>query len=316
MTMPVPVSPTPYVIPSSLISAPTGISWNTVPSGTKVTPAQRYAEQMNICNRATAQADSYCNQILRATTDTELFHGPGDGRVNIGPATGFNTRIILDRWPVLSITQVQVSPSTTWPRQWRTVTSGFYEPEKPTSGLFGSVVPTASGAGGQAILVAPGWVNWALGRAGYAIKVTYINGWPHAGITVAANVGDTVLNVDDCTGWTTPEAETGLIGATGTIYDGQQQETVQVTASSTVSGPGILTLSGPLKFAHEVGISVSTLPASVQWAVILMSSAMALARGATSTTVHSIDGGAQHATGAEDLISEAELLLHPYRRTV
>ena len=56
MTMPAygPVSP--YVTPQMLISAPTGISWNTIPPGANVSPIQRLAEQANICGRATSEA--------------------------------------------------------------------------------------------------------------------------------------------------------------------------------------------------------------------------------------------------------------------
>src|ERR1700679_1558947 len=111
MTMPLPVSPTPYVTPSTLIAAPTGISWTSIPPGRDVTPAQRYAEQLNMCQRATAQVDQYCNQVIRATTDTELYHGPGDYRVNVQQST-WNTRIILQRWPVINISAVKVSASS------------------------------------------------------------------------------------------------------------------------------------------------------------------------------------------------------------
>lgn len=315
MTMPLPVSPTPYVTPSTLIAAPTGISWTSIPPGRDVTPAQRYAEQLNMCQRATAQIDQYCNQVIRATSDTELYHGPGDYRVNVEQST-WNTRIILQRWPVISISQVRVSASSMWPRQWQTLPDGWYEPENPTTGLYGSAIPTASGEGGQAILIGPGYISWALGRRGYAIQVSYQNGWPHCGLTTSASAGDTVITVDDTTGWMTPQAVTGDVGATGTIVDGGQQEIIQVTAASTTMGPGQLTLANPLGFSHEAGLAVTTIPASIQWAAILFCAAQALARGATTTTVHSIEGGAQHGAGSEELISEAELLMHPYRRTI
>ena len=105
MTMPAygPVSP--YVTPQMLISAPLGISWNTIPPGANVTPVQKLAEQANICGRATAEADGYVNQIIRATTDTEIYHGPGDYRVNLQQYTG-TVRIVLQRWPIIAVTRV------------------------------------------------------------------------------------------------------------------------------------------------------------------------------------------------------------------
>jgi len=318
MTMPAygPVSP--YVTPQMLISAPTGISWNTIPPGTGVTPAQKLAEQANICGRATSEADGYINQIIRATTDTEIYHGPGDYRVNVQQYTG-NTRIILQRWPVIAINSVKVSANAVFPRQYITLPAGFYEPEYPASGIFGASQPTGSGDGGQSVIIAPGYVNWAMGRQGYVIQVQYVNGWPHAGLTASCAAGATSLLVDDCTGWTIPQAETGLVGATATIYDGGAQEVVQVTASSVASGPGTLTLMSGTKFAHDsnVGIIISTIPRDLQWATILLASAEALARGATSTTVQEISGKAQNSSArAMTLREDAHAILSTFKRVI
>jgi hypothetical protein len=316
--MPLPVSPTPYITPSTLISAPTGISWSTIPPGRDTTPAQKYAEQLNICQRATQMADQYCNQVLRATTDTEMYTGPGDygGRVNLQQDTGL-TRVILQRWPILTISSIQVAASSVFPRQWQTLPSNWWSLENPVSGLYGSVVPVAAGQGGQAMDIGPGYISWCLGRQGFTIQIQYVNGWPHAGLTASASVGATAIAVDDCTGWTVPQADTGLVGATGVIYDGGQQEVVQVTGSSTTSGPGTLTLATGLLYDHESGVAVTTLPETIRWACILFGAAMALTRGATSTTVQAIPGTDGSSTRrSEDLNTEGELLLHAYRRTI
>jgi hypothetical protein len=318
MTMPAygPVSP--YVTPQMLISAPTGISWNTIPPGAQVTPAQRLAEQANICGRATAEADGYVNQIIRATTDTEIYHGPGDYRVNLQQYTG-TVRIVLQRWPIIAVNSVMVAPNAVFPRQWQELPTGYYEAEYPASGVFGSAQPTGSGDGGQAIILAPGYVGWGLGRWGYVIQVQYVNGWPHAGLTASCTAGATTLSVDDCTGWTIPQQETGLIGATATIYDGGQQEVIQVTGSSVTSGPGTLTLASGTAFAHDsnVGIIISTVPRDIQWAVILLAAAEALARGATSTTVQEVAGRAQNSSERGDsLRHEAHRVLDTFRRVV
>lgn len=318
MTMP-PYGPvSPYVSPQMLISAPTGISWNTIPPGSGVTPAMRLAEQANICNRATSEADGYINQIIRATTDTEIYHGPGDYRVNIQQYTGI-CRIVLQRWPVISVNSVKVAPNAVFPRQWTEVTTGYYEPEYPPSGIFGSVVPTGSGDGGQAIIISPGYVNWCLGRWGYVIQVQYTNGWPHAGLAASCLPGDTTIQVDDCTGWAIPQFETQVVGATGTIFDAAQQEIIQVSGASVASGPGVLTLASPLQFAHDsnTGIIVSTVPRDIQWAVILLASAEALARGATSTTVQEVAGRAQNSSERGDsLRHEAHKILNTFRRVI
>ena len=59
------------------------------------------------------------------------------------------------------------------------------------------------------------------------------------------------------------------------------------------------------------------MPQTIQQACILFCTAEALTRGATSTTIHSVGGHAQHTGGdIESLNSEAELLLYAYRRTI
>jgi hypothetical protein len=321
-----PVGPlTPYVTPEILTGAPTGISWNTIPPGRSATPAQRLAEQSNICMRATAMADAYCNQVLRATVDTEQDSGP-DMWVTIQQATG-NGRIMLQRWPVLAIQNVQVAATGVFPRQYTALPAGYYDVERPILGVAGTTAPAPDGQGGQAVLIAPGYIDWSLGRNGYTIRVTYINGWPHTSLTTAATAGGTTISVDDCTGWA---LSTNIVGGgtevapvTGTttavIYDSGYQEVVQVTAASVNAGAGTLTLSSGLSFAHNPGVMVSTLPASVIWAVTLFGAAMALTRGATATTVHEIPGaGAGLGSTREpaDLIGEAELILNPYKRTI
>jgi hypothetical protein len=306
---------TPYVTPDILLNSPTGISWNSIPPGSGVTPAQRTAEQLNICQRASAQADGFCNQTLRATLDVEKVTGP-DYRTTIQQSTQ-NCRAILTRWPILDIISVQVSPNSIFPRQWITVPTGFWDIERPIIGLFGTDTPSAAAEGGQSILIAPGFVNWSNGRNGFAIQVNYINGWPHASLTAAVVAGATSLPVDDCTGWA-PFA-TGSPGAAGIIYDAGNQETVQVTAASATSGPGTLTIANAISFPHASGILLSAFPQSVIWAVTLFASGQALTRGATATTVHVIPGGGAGIPamkGPDDLFGEGELLLQPYRRTI
>ena len=256
----------------------------------------------------------YTNQVLRATVDPENVSGP-DYRLTIQNGTG-NGRILLSRWPILSILSVQVSPNAAFPRQWAPIPTGQWDLEVPVIGQYGSIAPAASADGGQAILIPPGWVTWGLGRNGWLVRVSYINGWPHTSLTAAVTAGTQTLPVDDCTGWAIT-SEWGQTGAAGIVYDSGFQETVQCTAASVTSGPGNLTIASPLNYAHNAGVMVTSLPQSVIGAVILFSAAEALTRGATSTTVHSIPGGgASGGKGPEDLIGEGELLLHPLRRSI
>lgn len=327
MTTPMPLGLTPYISPTTLINAPTGIDFTTIPD-VDSSPAQLNAEQWNMCMRATSMADQYCNQLLRATIDTEILHGP-DYRVVVGPqagggypsaywgTSGSNCRAILSRWPILTVNSVKVGANAVWPRVWTTVPSGFYEPELPPDAMFNSSAPSDDAYGGQAILIAPGYVDWCLGRNGYILQIQYTNGWPHTSITVSAAAGASTISVADTTGWALPNYAGTLTGATGAFKDGGQTEAVKVTASSTTSGPGTLTLSSPLGYPHVAGTIVSCLPAAVEQACILFCTAQALVRGATSTTIHSIGGHAQSSGGdITGLNAEAELLLHPFRRII
>ena len=290
------------------------MSWSTIPAGQGVSPAAKTAEQLNILSRATARADSYCGQVLRATIDNEQVAGP-DYRLTIQNGTG-NGRIILSRWPIIQIISVMVAPNAVFPRQWTQIPAGQWDIEVPTIGLLGSIAPAAAIDGGQAIVIPPGWVNWGLGRHGWLVRVQYVNGWPHTSLTAAVEAGEQTLPVDDCTGWGIT-GEWGNTGAAATVFDVSKQETIQSTAASVTSGPGNVTTASPLVYDHPAGTMVSSLPQQVIGAVILFSAAEALTRGATSTTVHSIPGGgASGGKGPEDLIGEGELLLHGLRRTI
>ncbi|HEV2353150.1 MAG TPA: hypothetical protein VGR89_02820 [Puia sp.] len=195
--------------------------------------------------------------------------------------------------------------------------TGWFEPERPPIGIYGSSAPAADGQGGQAIIIGPGFIDWTFGRNGYVIQVTYINGWPHASLTAAATAGTNTITVNDTTGWAITNFQ-GVQGATGTIRDGQgNQEVIHVSSASTTAGPGTLTLSGNLTWNHDTGTIVSTLPGQIEQAAILFATAEALTRGATSTTIHDIGGHSQNTGGdITGLNTEAELLLHPFRRTI
>jgi hypothetical protein len=273
-------------------------------------------------------ADQYCQQLLRASTDVEVMRGP-DYRVTVGPqagggsatpywgTSGSNARMIMSRWPILSVNSISVCANGVFPRSWQTVPTGYYEAEMPPYGIYNSIAPTDDTYGGQAIILAPGYVNWNLGRNGYVIQVNYTNGWPHTTLTQTATAGTSTLNVADTTGWATTNYPGNITGATGVMKDSGQQEVLNCSSASTSAGPGTLTLSSPTTYEHETGTVFTTLPAAVEQACILFCCAQALVRGATSTTIHSIGGHAQSTQmDIGDLNSEAELLLHPFKRTI
>jgi|SRR5579859_752039 len=314
----------PLVTPGMITNAPTGVSWDIIPFP-QATSAAMLAEQYNMCWRATQIVDGYINQVFRATIDTEYRNGPGDYRININQYTG-TTRWILSRWPVLQVLAAQVSNMSAFPRQWTQVPANMVEVDNPVIGLYNSTVPGGSGgAGGQSITIAPGFGTWAAGRQGLRFSATYINGWPHAGLTANATAGATTLTVDDVT---------GFAGVTAMIYDGIFTESisvVSVTANTNLTlpngggtapaGPGTLTLSTPLLFNHAgsnpASVLVSTVPSDVLWATILVCASQALEAGITSISIQNLPGSlTEGGHGVADLKVEYEVLLEPYKRVI
>lgn len=263
--------------------------------------------------------DDACHQPLRATIDPLLLYGPGV-RVGVDKAGCKPTSLILRRWPVLSVVSVQVAPNRL-PWTFTPVPSTDYQIAYPVAGIYGSSAPAAAAEGGQEVLLAPRWVDWCRGHQGYVIEVQYVNGWPHAGLTQNASPvtsGAQAITVDDCTGWAVTSPYSGFTGATGVIYDSGAQEVIHVTAASASQGPGTLTLASPLQYAHGAGVMVSTLPPNVGWAAIMFCISQALARGATSTTVHQIPGGPAKGSspGPADWAKCAKAALSDYARII
>lgn len=238
-------------------------------------------------------------------------------------------RIQLTRWPILNVVSGQFANATQFPPTWTAIPGNMFYPETTAPGILGSVAPGASGAGSSALLMAPGYIDFFNGRNGYNLQVTYTNGWPHCGLTAnAAPATPTqTISVDDITGW---------VGVAGMIYDGQYTESITCTAitpsvSGAIAGPGTLSLANELNYSHTLPgpigdplstLVVSSLPAVVFQAGILIASAYTMLRGATAIAVHSIGtspnmGGGGTGSGPHDeLLQEAEIILEPYIRVL
>jgi hypothetical protein len=310
---------TPYITPPQLFTAPVGVSWGDIPEPQSDTAAQ-IAEMTAICWRATSIVDTYCNQVLRATVDNEELTGPGARRVGTQPGT-LNGLLVMSRWPVTEVLAVQTSSNCSFPRSWSTVPAGMYEVEDPLINLYSDTASATGPDGGASIVVAPGYIPPLTPRTRNSVRVlvSYQNGWPHTSLTVAANVGDTVLHVDDVTGWA---------GASGFVYDGAETETVSVLSVAATTpmslpngvgtaqtGPGTVTLSAGLSNPHGLGVVVSALPANVIWASALAASAQALESGITSISVQNLGGSlTEGGHGVGDVQTNYEWLLEPFAR--
>lgn len=310
---------TPYITPGMLTNAPTGVSWKIIPAP-KASDQEQLAGVTNICWRATSTVDTYCNQVLRATVDTEQLQGPGNVRVGVQRDTG-NGILIMRRWPVTDVLAIQTAAAASFPRVWSTVPSGKYAVAHPLINMQTDTASATSPDGAMSVLVAPGYITWNQGRNGLLAMVSYTNGWPHTSLTQPAAAGATVLTVDDVTGWA---------GATSFAYDGANTEAISVQSVSATnplplpngvgtaqSGPGTITLNSPLTYAHAVGVVVSSLPATVLWATVLAAAAEVLESGNTAITVENLPGSlSTGGTGVADLVGEYKRLLNPFQRII
>lgn len=295
------------------------MSWNIIPAP-GASSAEVAAEVANIAWRATSLVDTYCNQVLRATVDTEQLSGPGAPRVGVQRDSG-NGILVMRRWPVTEVLAVQISPNRSWPRVWTPVPAGMYEAETP---LINAATDTASATapdGGPGILVAPGYITWGHGRGGQRIQVSYTNGWPHTSLTADTAAGGTVLAVDDVTGWA---------GASGFAYDGAGTEPVAVTTAEATTplvlpngvgtaqtGPGTITLTSALTYDHPAGTVISALPATALWATVLAAATQALESGITAITIQTLPGSqTTGGHGVSDLEAQYKQMLDPFKRVV
>jgi len=325
---------TAYLTPQLLFNAPTGVSWTLIPDPDS-TQAQQQAAAVDVIWRATSRIDTYCHQPLRATADTEYLNGPGAPRCNVDPNTGVGV-LNMKRWPVTEVLAIQVSSSRAFPRVWTPVTAGQWDIRHPLLFSGDSAAGTAPD-GGWTIDVAPGWISWygcgagiptpngawrgGGGRGGQRVQVCYINGWPHTSLTEGAEAGDTVLNVDDVTGWA---------NASGFAYDGSATEPVSaesVSASSPLvlpnnagtaqAGPGTVTLTAPLAFGHQQGTLISALPATAIEAAVYAACIQALDSGIDAIAVQDMSGQRVSSEEAsKDIETELKGLLDSFRRVM
>ncbi len=194
---------TPYVLPSHLRAAPLGIDWLSIPY-VPALPQVWHAALLDICAGATSAIDLYCYQPLRATVDTEQLNAPDQRGVIL---QNQNAHFIMQHWPILEQFGARVSPAAAFPRQWISVPATSLDISEPTAQIIGGTSLGSSGSdGSSSIDMAPGYIDWALGRGGYAVQIAYANGWPHAGLTPTVETaatftkGSNQVTVADVTG--------------------------------------------------------------------------------------------------------------------
>lgn len=302
-----------------LINSPTGIDWSTLPEPDSSADEQ-LATQYQMCIRATQAADAFCNQVLRSTIDLQIESGP-NRRLTV-EANGV-ANLITDNWPLLAVVSASVAPANQFPVDWTSLTSDQYDMKYAVPVNTGSAIPGGTGEGGNIIRIAPNIIGWRYGRNGMRLSVQYLNGWPLAGITAAIKKADTVINVDDVTGYTIGSASLPVVA---TIEDGANSEAVNVVATSPsglgASGPGTVTIDTGTAFAHDgltIGVPacmITAMPVNIQTAVTWLAISQSLIRGATFITNPNLPGSEVHSGSSESLDMMAYEALLPFKRVI
>lgn len=282
---------TPYITLQEFKDAPTGIEIDNLVSYA-FTQAQQDAELFNVINRASSWIDTYCNQVLEATTETETSH---TARFNNNGDLIFHPKFS----PIIALTSLSYGSQ---PGNLLSIT----DCSKAWLENSQIILPYASiiGNSSQGPLQFGSFGN---SRQKVYINYTYVNGYTNTTI-VSATGGTTSLTVADGTGI--------IAGQQLKIYDGASSELVTVS-STYVFGSTTVPLVFALGYTHVSGISISGLPGVIKEACILYTVALLKSRGDSAMVMRQgANPGEVIAVadkGGSD-ISMAKQLLNPYKR--
>lgn len=284
---------TPYITVGEYKQAPTAVDYSNLVVDS-ADPMVQDAELSNVISRASSWVDTYCNQVLGATQETEQQRARlrSDGLIIVHPRY-FPVVTVSDFWYGLSPNQLVQFPD---PSQGWLEDQSIVIPYSSANLSYSTQGPLQFGLP-------------AVPRQQVYVRYTYVSGFPSTVLagSVAANGSTiTVLAADGITA-----------GARMTIYDGSSTEEVTV-ASSYVYGSTTVPLTAGVGFAHAAGVSVSALPPAVKQATILATSAFIKSRGDTSLTMDVLNTATNVNTGVSKSIasdwSMARELLAPFRR--
>jgi len=281
----------PYLTLDEYKNAPTALDYgNLVQGGTQ---AAQDAELTNAITRASSYLDQFCNQVLAATVDVEQqrIRLRSDGTARLHPKY----------FPVVSLDSFSYG---FYPGQLVALTdfSNAWIEEQEIIVPLNNGGMTTSSAGPLAFGITPGT------RAETFVRYSYVNGYPVAVLASAPSSGATTITVDSGVGI--------IAGQTLKIYDGANSENVTVATTYTY-GSATVPLTSATLYAHGVGAAVSSLPAAVKEACILVTSAYLKIRGDASLVLAVTNRPGQQIEGSQKVGSElahAQQILQPFRR--
>lgn len=249
----------PYLTVEEYKNAPTAIDLDNLVFNSQDPEAQD-AELRNVIARASSWMDTYCNQVLGATVETEQQRS----RISTDGSIRFHPRFS----PIVALTDFNYGYPTNmaslgdcsiaWIEDQQIIIPnaqlGTWTSQGPLS--FGSY---GGGPSNQVFL-----------------KYTYVAGYTNTVMEIPTAIGDTDFDVHDATGI--------VAGQMLEIYDGFNTEHVTVADTYTF-GSTIVPVTRPMVYAHAAGVSVSALPPAIKQAAILVTTAMLKVRGDSSMTM-------------------------------
>jgi hypothetical protein len=281
----------PYLTLDEYKNAPTALDYNNLVQGGN--QAAQDAELTNAITRASSYVDQYCNQIIAATVDVE------QQRVRLRPDG--TIRFHPKYFPVVSLNALSFGFAPTQSTEVTDLSPAWIEEQEiifPISGV--NLNWSSQGSLGLGFPSTP--------RAETFIKYTYVNGYPVSELAANSSVGATSLTVDTGLGITA--------GQSLKIFDGASSENVVVASTYTYGSTTVPLVSATL-YAHQIGDAITSLPAAIKQAVILITSAYLKIRGDASLVLEVTTRPTEQTSGSQRVgsdVAHAQEILKPFRR--
>jgi hypothetical protein len=282
---------TPYLTIDEYKNAPTAIDYNNLVVNSS-DPSAQDAELANNIARASSWIDTYCNQVLAATTETENQRArfSPDGYIKIHPRYS----------PIVALTAFAYGSQPNNLVAYPDVSQGWVEDQ---SIVLPWTIGTTYSSAGPLQFGLP-----SSPRGEVFCQYSYVSGFANTTLATTSTAGATSITVKDGTGI--------VAGSRLTVFDGLATETF-VVASTYTFGSATVPVNGSLTFAHTAGVAISALPPAVKEAAILATTAFLKVRGDYSMTMQVTSSVGQASPNTASLNYDLELakeLLIPFRR--
>lgn len=281
---------TPYLTLNEYKTAPTSIDIDNLVFNSQ-DPEVQDAELANTIARASSWIDTFCNQVLAATVESEQQRSrvSTDGSIRLHPRYNPVMALTSFNWGYPPNLQGLADCSIAWIEEQEIIIPNITLSTWTTQGplQFGIGAGTPSNE--------------------VFMKYTYVAGYTNTTILTAV-AGQSSLTVTDPTGM--------IAGQMLKIYDGQYSENVTV-ASTYTFGSATVPLVRPLVYNHLPTVAISALPPAVKEAAILVTTSFLKTRGDSSMTMGISSLPSNSLPNADKVGQEIALamqLLLPYRR--